>query len=336
MRIDKDRKMKKIILIILVSLIGKFSAGQDPQFSQFYASPLYLGPSFAGASESTRLMLNYRDQWPKIPGVFVTYSFSADHYIDELNSGIGLFVMKDRAGDGKIDITNLAGNYSYRVSLNDRWYFRPGIKAFYYQNFINYNKIVFNDQLDFENDNPTSVEIPEDNRTNYVDFGASFLFHNKKYWVGTAVDHLIKASPSFSNDLNYAPLKYTFFGGANFHIEELRYKRNMHRLTGAFQIKKQGQTQQMDLGAYYQKNSLMVGLWYRGIPLLTNNPSNDAVIILLGYTDNNFTVGYSYDLTVSRLITYTGGAHELSFVYRFDAGSIFGGREYAPLPCPSL
>jgi len=93
--------MKKTGLFIILLLVVRIGFGQDPHFSQFYAAPLYLGPSFAGAGENTRIMTNYRDQWPKMPGVFVTYSFSADHYMPDLNSGFGLFVMKDQAGDGK-------------------------------------------------------------------------------------------------------------------------------------------------------------------------------------------------------------------------------------------
>jgi type IX secretion system PorP/SprF family membrane protein len=328
--------MKKFIIILILGLVVRFAFGQDPHFSQFYATPLYLAPSFAGSSENTRLMTNYRDQWPKMPGTFVTYSFAADHYIDEYNSGLGLFVMKDQAGSGKIDITSISANYAYRVKLNNKWFFRPGLKVFYYQNFINYNKIIFNDQLDFEQNNPTSVEIPEDNRTNYIDFGTSFLFHNDQFWVGGAADHLIKASPSFRDNLNYAPMKYSIFGGANIPIEKLRFQRKIHKMIATFQLKRQGQTQQLDLGAYYQKNSIMVGLWYRGIPLVTPTPTTDALILLLGYTNSNMTIGYSYDLTISRLITYTGGAHELSFIYRFNSENLFGRERHSAIPCPAL
>ena len=45
---------------------------QDPQFSQFYAAPLYLNPAFAGSSELARVGINYRNQWPAMPGNFVT------------------------------------------------------------------------------------------------------------------------------------------------------------------------------------------------------------------------------------------------------------------------
>jgi len=328
--------MKRLLLITLMMLVHSLMFGQDPQFSQFYASPLHMGPSFAGASGNTRISLNYRDQWPKLPGVFVTYAFSADHYAKDLNSGFGLFFMNDQAGDGKIRTTNVAGNYSYNVKLSERWNFRPGIKFYYHQYQIDYNKVVFNDQLGFDYINPTSVEIPENNRFSYFDFGSSFLFYNSRYWIGGMVDHLIKASPSFNDNPNYKPLKYSVFGGAQIPLERLHYKRNMHSLYTAFHFKQQQNVNQLDMGAYYEKEHFMVGLWYRGIPLLTQSHGSDAIILMLGYQSESFSVGYSYDATISRLITNTGGAHEISLSYTFSGGDLFNIREYEPLPCPDL
>jgi Type IX secretion system membrane protein PorP/SprF len=46
--------------------------------------------------------------------------------------------------------------------------------------------------------------------------------------------------------------------------------------------------------------------------------NSDAVIALVGYRHEKFSVGYSYDLTVSKLGTASGGAHEVSLGYTFD------------------
>ncbi len=329
--------MKRWIVIALMIGISSAALGQDPQFSQFYSSPLHLGPSFAGASGKTRISLNYRDQWPKLPGVFVTYAFAADHYAKSLNSGFGLSFMNDQAGNGKISTTNVAANYSYNVKLNERWNFRPGIKFFYHQYHIDYSKVVFNDQLGFDYVNPSSVEgLPQDSRFSYYDFGSSIMFYNSRYWIGGMVDHLIKASPSFQDNPNYKPLKYSLFGGTQIPLESLHYKQDLHSLYAAFHFKSQRNVSQMDIGAYYQKEHFLVGLWYRGIPMISEAHGSDAIILMMGYRDDNFSVGYSYDATISRLITNTGGAHEISFTYTFSGSDVFNIREYEPLPCPEL
>ena len=68
--------MKKIILTYLFFLTWIISQGQDPQFTQFYANPLYLNPAFAGTSIQSRLVVATRIQWASIPGAFQTYSAS--------------------------------------------------------------------------------------------------------------------------------------------------------------------------------------------------------------------------------------------------------------------
>ncbi|MFT4523977.1 MAG: hypothetical protein ACI85F_000118, partial [Bacteroidia bacterium] len=67
-----------IALFTLVVVVGSVeeSLAQDPQFTQFYANPLYLNPAFAGSKRCPRVVMNYRNQWPAISGTFVTYSAS--------------------------------------------------------------------------------------------------------------------------------------------------------------------------------------------------------------------------------------------------------------------
>jgi hypothetical protein len=66
---------------------------------------------------------------------------------------------------------------------------------------------------------------------------------------------------------------------------------------------------------------IVFGLWYRGIPVsknAENSPSQDAVVIILGFQFNRLEVVYSYDFTVSKLGPVSGGAHELALKYRFE------------------
>jgi len=78
----------------------------------------------------------------------------------------------------------------------------------------------------------------------------------------------------------------------------------------------QGNSKQLDLGAYISHDIYVVGLWYRGIPLKTNNIlNNDAIIVMFGIKTNGVSIGYSYDLSVSKIGISSGGSHELSLVY---------------------
>jgi type IX secretion system PorP/SprF family membrane protein len=139
--------LKKLkYLVVLISIISIDSFGQDPTFSQFYANALYLSPSFAGATEDYRYSMNVRDQWPAIPGVFMTYSLSFDKAMPNFNSGIGVLATYDVAGSGDLSTTNIGLVYSYDFNINKKWHIRPGVNFKFYYLGLNIGKLLFNSQ----------------------------------------------------------------------------------------------------------------------------------------------------------------------------------------------
>ena len=68
--------MKRVVLFISI-IITSFSSAQDPQYSQFYASPLFLNPAFTSVSLGLRANAIYRSQWNAISNKpFTTFSVS--------------------------------------------------------------------------------------------------------------------------------------------------------------------------------------------------------------------------------------------------------------------
>ena len=72
--------MKKILSTLTVCVVmAGVSTAQDPNFSQFFASPLTLNPALTGKFDGVyRVAGNYRDQWPTINNAFVTKTVSFD------------------------------------------------------------------------------------------------------------------------------------------------------------------------------------------------------------------------------------------------------------------
>ena len=92
------RKSLNCLLAILTLLsFAPDITAQDPEFTQFYANPLYLNPAFAGTARCPRLVMNYRNQWPSLSGTFVTTSASYDQHVPTIQGGLGLIVLNDRA-----------------------------------------------------------------------------------------------------------------------------------------------------------------------------------------------------------------------------------------------
>ena len=71
-----------------------------------------------------------------------------------------------------------------------------------------------------------------------------------------------------------------------------------------FLYMQQGKFQQVNIGFKAKKGPLSGGLWYR---------NDDAFILQIGVETKQLKMGYSYDITISKLgLSNTTGAHEIS------------------------
>ena len=328
--------MKKIIYLLILSfIIFSDSFGQDPTFSQFYANPLYLSPSFAGATNEYRLAVNYRDQWPAVPGVFNTYSISFDKAMPNFNSGIGVLATYDVAGSGNLSTTNLGLLYSYDFNINKEWHIRPGVNFKFYYLGLDIGKLVFNSQITGSGTSPTVTPPPFDNVAD-VDFATSALVYDSRTWAGFTLDHLLTPKTSFYGNDATVPVKINFYGGTQILKQTRLRQKSQEILSVAINFQKQGKFYQSDLGLYYYKDPLIFGIWYRGIPLVTSQ-AGDAIIGLIGIKTKQLHIGYSYDFTISSLIGSTGGAHEISLVYEFNNLSLGQlKKRIRAIPCPEF
>ncbi len=335
------------LLIFLAALAGDAFA-QDPQFSQFYAAPLYYNPALAGSSFRDRLVFNYRNQWPQLPGAFVTHAASYDHFFRGYNSGIALAVSTDKAGSGQLRSTNAAALYSYQLELNRNWSARGGLQMGWGFRSMDYYQLTFSDQL-----NEQGIYLPTEdnsinrhNNINYFDAGLGFLVYSKEFWVGGALHHINRPNQSLIEEEDRLPMRFNVNAGYKILLrDERRYglRRNLmdgeRSVTPTLLYKRQGPFDQLDIGLYTYYSPIVLGLWYRGLPFkgqrVTGIYNHDAVIILAGFKMPNLSFAYSYDLTVSQLGPGIGGAHEISLSYEFEP-KIKIKKKYKAIPCPKF
>jgi type IX secretion system PorP/SprF family membrane protein len=326
---------RTIYSFLLVFIICTESFGQDPTFSQFYANPLYLSPSFAGATPEYRIGLNYRNQWPAVPGVFHTYSVSFDKAMPNFNSGIGVLATYDVAGSGNLSTTNIGVLYSYDFNINREWHIRPGVNFKFYYLGLDINKLIFNSQITGSGTTPSVTPPPFDNVAD-VDFASSVLAYNESAWMGITVDHLLAPKTSLYGNDEKIPVKVNIYGGIQVLKSTRLRQKQKEVLSIAMNFQRQGKYYQSDLGLYYFKEPLIFGLWYRGIPLITSQ-AGDAIIGLVGIKTGQLHLGYSYDFTISNLISSTSGAHEISLIFEFNNLSLGQQRKrFKAIPCPEF
>ena len=300
----------RLIIILLFFYISCFA--QDPEFSQFYANPLYYNPAFAGVKGGPRFILNFRDQWPSLDAAFVTYTASYDQFFEKIRSGIGISLMGDNQGSGIYSSYEANLMYSYQIRLSDNFNINVGINGGYFERIINWSDAIFGDQL-----NPltpytigTTGESPlSPSFISGPDFGTGILAYNNHIYFGASLDHIFSPKESFLTSDLTGTIPIRFAGNFGYEVSSKRdVDHNFFFSPNLIYLRQAGQNQ-LNVGAYAGITPIFIGFYYRDA---FANP--DAFIILVGFTEGIFKIAYSYDITVSGLSGNTGGAHELSLI----------------------
>lgn len=341
-----------IACVLTLALEGVVFA-QDPQFSQFYAAPLYLNPALAGSTGQARAGINFRNQWPSIDANFTTVSAYFDYYIEDYKSSVGLILNQDREGLAGLRSFNVGLQYAYELRINDNLGFRPGAQVSLYSRDANFGRLTFGDQFDPTTgsflDQPTAETFRSNFRKTFVDLSVGGVLFTRSAYLGLSVWHLTEPNQSVIDEYSPLPMKFSVHGGFKFYLSQGvkgagAYAKKMERsIAPAFQYRHQGKFDQLDLGLYFTAAPLVVGAWYRGLPMKSINgiPNNESIVLLLGFTQlgakDAINIGYSFDYTVSKLGTGSGGAHEFSLVYTWPMRNPRKPpRDKLIIPCPDF
>ncbi|MCX2743439.1 type IX secretion system membrane protein PorP/SprF [Mangrovivirga sp. M17] len=335
--------MNKFFLIITGILVTLTISAQDPQFSQFYSHNLYLNPAFTGSHHMGRIGVIYRSQWPSINATFESYSAYFDGYIEKYYSSVGLMIQRDREGLSGLTSTSINALYSYELYLNDNLVFRPGVDIGYVIRGVNFTELTFGDQFDQNGfiSQESAESLNTGNNVNYFDLGLGGLLYSSSFFVGFSAHHLTTPDQSILGDeTSRLPIKMSVHGGYVLPFANNRSGRERN-ITPTFQYKRQGNFQQLDIGTYATLEPLVLGVWYRGLPIEGDGGINltESIVGLVGLMPNeNLRIGYSFDFTMSKVGLDAGGAHEITINYLFKMRD----HPYRPprsvmsVPCPNF
>lgn len=314
---------KFLFLLVIYFLFGNNTElkAQDPQFTQFYANPTYLNPAFAGTARCPRICMNYRNQWPNISGTYVTYAASYDQHVDAINGGIGINVMQDDQARGTLKSTSVNLMYSYLLPVNRKFSLKFGIQAGFFQKALDKSKLNFGDMIDARRGFVwnTNEFLPQTSKKG-LDFGAGILGYSKRYFIGASFQHITQPDEGMLGP-SKLPLKITGHAGAIIPFDKTK---EAYISPNVLFMQQQNFTQ-LNLGVYFVKNYFVGGIWYR---------SSDAFIVLVGIQTDHLKVGYSYDVTTSKLSSNTSGSHEVSLQMQFECHP--KRKKYRTISCPSF
>ncbi len=319
--------MKNSIFLAVFIAVGIQVSAQDPTFTQFYANPIYLNPALAGSTGCPRVSMNYRNEWPSLTGNYITYSLAYDSYVKSISGGLGFIATHDQQGRGTISTTMVGAIYSYNLKVTRKFSMMFGARAAYYQKFLDWNKLTFGDMIDPRRGFIYQTgDVPRGNgRRGFFDASAGFVGYTDKFYFGVAAHHLNRPDESMILGTSKLPIRYTAHAGANIKLGRGRFSNSTSIMPNVIYQYQNG-FQELSVGTYIKYENFTAGAWFR---------NRDAFILCLGITTPKFKVGYSYDITVSKLGNgVSGGSHEVSLGFNFACKR--KPKNFRKISCPSF
>ncbi len=321
--------LKKILIILILLFLNITTKAQDVQFSQLFADKLYLNPAYVGSEYCPRLMVAHRNQWAAVSFPYLTYSASYDQYIEKLSGGIGVRIMKDDQGGGVFSKLNADFIYAYKLNLTRNMSLKLAIEASIFQQSVNTSNLIFPDMIDplhgvafgtSEAINVQPILTP--------DFSSAFLLSYKNYSLGFNVSHL--PIPIVAEHNEILPMKFIGQLSTTIPIMKNNDKLPTYVLEPNIVYVQQFNTSQLFYGMYFGVNKIAVGMFVRQ----NLKFDFDAFIASFHINIKQMSIGYSHDITLSRLYTHSLGTHELTFTYLFNCDKKIKG--YKTISCPSF
>lgn len=298
----------KITIAVIAILSSTLQLrAQDPHFTQFFSNPLYLNPAFAGSAGCSRITSSTRDQWPGISGTYFSSNISYDQYIYKRRSGLGINVMFENAA--KTIYTSTAdAYYSFYFPCRQDFLVNIAMNAGFGSKHLEWEKLTFPDQISSQNGFVfnTSQPAPEHPTKYYFNLGMGALFAYKKLIIGLSGDHLNYPDIGFFAKSRLHP-KITFHGSYEFNIKDIA------SITPALLYHWQGSFYEILPTVFINIRYLKFGLGTR-----FSFKNIDCIYGIVGIQNNWMSFGYSYDCTLSKLTSATGGSHELSMMFKFN------------------
>jgi len=323
--------MKKVVIILLISLIGQSSYSQDPSFSQFDLNMMYMNPAFVGYEKEHRILIHRRNQWIGIPENFNTNIIEVSPlYLHNDKNGIlgrtsalalGFFFIEDHE-NRVFKNSTFGGAISYIGQLSKRDYINFAVQPIFYTKRLSWDELVFSDQwTDYGVFYEQSSAIQPSTNYNVFDVGSGILWtrHGKysgnsdqRITIGFAGQHLFSPIVSFygnqNSDSQY-PIKLTlhgeFFSGfPDYVLKSIRFGKVMFR--HQVHLKTFNKTEIGGMLTLANKIHLESGIIYRRARTYDKKYMSESLVPIIRmrlavFERTGLEISYSYDYTISKL-----------------------------------
>lgn len=324
------KKISTLLLVVALGFSGLVKAQQDPQFTQFMYCKQAYNPAAVGTDGSICFNALYRQQWVSFPGAPKTGLFGFNMPLEYLGGmGVGLYIANDQLGAMASNSARLQaakhfifGNGGILSAGLDVGIFQQKINGtFVAPQTLNDPAIPSNPTSNGQSTNPGTNAPGLNKIIPDFGFGLYFTVPNKMY-VGVSTTHISgaemkgKTQPSggmLSNGQVNTGYNITFDVARHYYIVggyHFSFAGGDHIVTPNIKIKTDAATTQVDFNLTYMlQHQFWLGATYR---------LQDAVAPMLGVQDilvKGLKIGYSYDVTLSKIKGYSSGTHEVMLGY---------------------
>lgn len=292
--------MKKLILIPIILFACVVNGQQLPQFTQYMFNHYAFNPAYAGVNKYWEGTSNNRYQWLGVTDAPRTFTLSAHGPLKKENIGLGGYVYTDVVGPTRR--LGVQASFTYHIKLTDNMNMSFGLSGGFNQWILDADKVTTYHPNDFYFSNGLLKSFDPDAKFGiwlyHPDwyFGASIgqMFHNRLSFLETQT-----GSESFMEDHFYFTGGYKFRFGDDWALEPTVLLK-------------------MGLPAPIKFDANVRGIWKETVWLGFGMRTQDAVTAMVGYQYKDMiTIGYSYDMTLTKLKTFTTGTHEIMLGVKF-------------------
>ncbi len=299
-------------LIVFIFSSYSLVAQQRPIQSLYMFDPLLVNPAFAGSQVQLSATLLYRNQWVNFDGAPKTFTHTAHSGFRKNRVGVGYILSNDQIGIHS-DV-GLYGVYSYKLPISKKGTLSFGLQGGFNNLRSNYNLLNVKNTLDGNLSGVSNAFNPN--------FGAGLYYRQSDFYIGFSVPYILNnvvvGLDPFSASSISQKRYYYLMGGLNYKVSK------SVKIFPSTLVRFQD-----DAPVSFDINTLVifndavgVGLSYR---------LQDAIIPMFELQINeNFHVGYAYDITISEINQYSNGSHEIMINYRVKIPKIHRG-----LACPT-
>ncbi len=297
-------KIYQITVLLMIALLSNAMMGQqDPQYTQYMYNTMSVNPAYVGSKGHGVFNALGRIQWVGVEGAPETQTLSYDTPLKYSGVGFGVNIVNDIIGPARETYLDLNVSYTVRTSEDTDLAFGMKLGGRLFN--VDWKKGIYIDKNDNQLADPINKFLPT--------VGAGIYYHSYNWYLGLAVPNMLRTDHYgdviAGGSVATERMHYFFIAGYVFDLEEnIKFKPAI--LTKVVS----GAPLSLDISVNFLFNEkFRTGLAWRW---------DDSISALIGFQLNNdFQIGYAYDLTTSNYSNYNSGTHEIMLRYELSGGS---------------